>query len=142
MLASPSTRKGRSVVRLDPSVSNDRVVNVEATDGSETVCLATRSARVLIFSVTEANIVSGPAKGVTAIKLDAKDRVLGFALADKMREGLTVRTSRGANQIIRATKYPVTSRGGRGYGILQRGSLDAVIHDEARPVPPVEEIGE
>jgi DNA gyrase subunit A len=142
MLASPSTRKGRSVVRLDPSVSDDLVVNVEATDGSETVCLATRSARVLIFSVTEANIVSGPAKGVTAIKLDAKDRVLGFALANKMREGLTVRTSRGANQIIRATKYPVTSRGGRGYGILQRGSLDAVIHDEARPVPPVEEVGE
>ncbi|MBV8610102.1 MAG: DNA topoisomerase 4 subunit A [Singulisphaera sp.] len=142
MLASPSTRKGRSVVRLDPSVPDDLVVNVEATDGSETVCLATRSARVLIFSVTEANIVSGPAKGVTAIKLDAKDRVLGFALANKMREGLTVRTNRGANQIIRATKYPVTSRGGRGYAILQRGSLDAVIHDEARPVPPVEEVGE
>ena len=142
MLASPSTRKGRSVVRLDPSVPDDLVVNVEATDGSETVCLATRSARVLIFPVTEANIVSGPAKGVTAIKLDAKDRVLGFALANKMREGLTVRTSRGANQIIRATKYPVTSRGGRGYAILQRGSLDAVIHDEARPVPPVEEVGE
>ena len=53
-----------------------------------------------------------------------------------MREGLTVRTSRGATQIVRATKYPVTGRGGRGYGILQRGSLDAVIHDEAQPVPP------
>ena len=82
------------------------------------------AARVLIFPVTEANVVSGPAKGVTAIKLDPKDRVLGFALANKMREGLTVRTSRGASQIVRATKYPVTGRGGRGYGVLQRGSLD------------------
>ena len=117
-------------------------MGVEATDGSENVCLATRSARVLIFPVTEANIVAGAAKGVTAIKLDAKDRVLGFALANKMREGLTVRTSRGATQIVRATKYPVTGRGGQGYAILQRGSLDAVIHDEAEPVPPVEEVGE
>ena len=117
-------------------------MGVEATDGTENVCLATQSARVLIFPVTEANVVAGAAKGVTAIKLDPKDRVLGFTLANRMREGLTVQTSRGATQIIRATKYPVTSRGGRGYAILQRGSLDAVIHDEAQPVPPVEQIGE
>ncbi len=141
-LAPVSTRKGRSVVRLDPAVPDDLVVGVEPTDGTETVCLATRSARVLIFPVAEANVVAGPAKGVTAIKLDAKDRVLGFALANKMREGLQVRTSRGATQFVRATKYPVTSRGGRGYGILQRGSLEAIIHDEARPVPPVEQVGE
>jgi DNA gyrase subunit A len=141
-LASVSTRKGRSVVRLDPLVKDDVVVGVEPTDGTETVCLATRSARVLIFPVTEANVVASAAKGVTAIKLEPKDRVLGFSLANKMREGLTVRTSRGGIQIIRATKYPVTGRGGKGYGILQRGSLDSVIHDEARPVPPVEEVGE
>jgi DNA gyrase subunit A len=137
-----STRKGRSVVRLDPSVSEDKVIGVEPTDGTENVCLATRSARVLIFPVAEANVVAGAAKGVTAVKIDAKDAVIGFALANKMREGLTVRTNRGATQIVRATKYPVTSRGGRGYGILQRGSLDAVIHEEAVPVPPMEQVGD
>ncbi len=139
-LATVSTRKGRSVMRLDPAVSDDLVVGVEASDGSENVCLATRSARVLIFPVSEANVVSAAAKGVAAVKLDPKDRVLGFTLADRKREGLTVRTSRGATQIVRATKYPVTSRGGKGYGILQRGTLDAIIHDEARPVPPVEQV--
>jgi DNA gyrase subunit A len=141
-LASVSNRKGRVIVRLDPMIANDQVVGVEATDGTENVCLATRSARVLIFPVTEANVVAGAAKGVMAIKLDPKDRVLGFALANKMREGLTVRTSRGATQIIRATKYQVTSRGGKGYPILQRGSLDAVIHEEAQPVPPLEQVDE
>ena len=137
-----STRKGRTVVRLDAGVADDKVVGVEVTDGSENVCLATRSARVLIFPVGEANVVASAAKGVTAVKLDANDAVIGFALANKMREGLTVRTNRGATQIVRATKYPVTSRGGRGYGILQRGSLEAVIQDEAVPVPPVEQVGE
>ena len=82
------------------------------------------------------------ARGVTAIKLKADDRVIGFALADRMREGLTVRTNRGATQIVRATKYPVTTRGGLGFGILQRGSLDAIVHDDAQPVPPVDVITE
>ena len=135
-----STRKGRQVMRLDPTISDDRVVGVEISDGTENVCLATRSARVLIFPVSEANIVSGAAKGVAAVKLDSKDRVIGFALADRMREGLTVRTSRGSEQIVRATKYPVTSRGGKGYAILQRGSLDEIVYDEAKPVPPVEQV--
>ena len=96
------------MVRLDPGFKGDLVVGVEATDGSENVCLATRAARVLIFPVTEANIVAGAARGVTAIRLDSKDRVLGFVLANKKREGLTVRTNRGGIQIVRATKYPVT----------------------------------
>jgi len=141
-LAAVSTRKGRLVVRLDPGFTSDVVVGVEATDGSENVCLATRSARVLIFPVTEANIVAGAARGVNAIRLDARDRVIGFVLAGKKREGLTVRTNRGATQIVRATKYPVTSRGGKGYAILQRGSLEAVLPEEAEPVPALEEFSE
>lgn len=140
--AAPSTKKGRAVVRLDAAVQGDAVVGVEVSDGSENVCLATRSARVLIFPVTEANIVSGAAKGVAAIKLDSSDRVIGFALATAKRDGLTVQTNRGSTQIVRATKYPVTGRGGRGYGILQRGSLSAVVQPDAEPVPPVEEVGE
>ena len=141
-LAAVSTRKGRLVMRLDPGFKGDLVVGVEATDGSENVCLATRAARVLIFPVTEANIVGGAARGVTAIRLDSKDRVLGFMLANKKREGLTVRTNRGGIQIVRATKYPVTGRGGKGYAVLQRGSLDSVVPAEAEPVPSLEEIGE
>ena len=141
-LATVSNKKGRVVVRLDSAIKDDAVVGVEATDGSETVCLATTGARVLIFPVTEANVVSSAAKGVMAIKLDAKDRVLGFALANRMREGLTVLTNRGATMVVRATKYPVTGRGGKGYGVLQRGSLDAIVHEEAKPVPSVEEVGE
>ncbi len=50
-------------MRLDPGFKGDLVVGVEATDGSENVCLATRAARVLIFPVTEANIVGGAAQG-------------------------------------------------------------------------------
>ena len=37
---------------------------------------------MLIFPVTESNIVAGAARGVTAIRLDSKDRVIGFLLAN------------------------------------------------------------
>jgi DNA gyrase subunit A len=140
--AAVSTRKGRAVVRLDSEFRDDRVVGVEVSEGNENVCLATRLARVLIFPVSEINVVSGTAKGVTAIRLDAKDRVLGFTLAGTKREGLTVRTSRGGLQTVRVSKYPVVGRGGKGYGILQRGTLDEVVHDEVVPIPPVEQVNE
>ena len=141
-VAPVSNKKGRVVVRLDALFNNDEVVGVESTEGTEKVCLATRNARVLIFPVSEANVVAGAAKGVTAIKLEAKDRVLGFALANKMREGFSAQTNRGTTVVVRATKYPVTARGGKGYGVLQRGTLEAVLHDEAVPVPPLDEVNE
>jgi DNA gyrase subunit A len=141
-VASVSTRKGRQVVRLDAGFPDDRVLGVEASDSSENVCLATRSAHVLIFPVTDVNVVSGVAKGVTAVRLGKDDRVLGFVLAGKKREGLTVKTSRGATQVVRATKYPVTSRGGKGYAILQRGSLETVMPHEVVPIPLPEEVEE
>ncbi len=137
-----STKKGRAVVRLDANLATDKVIGVETTDGSENVCLATRSARVLIFPVADVNVVAGAAKGVTAVKLDSTDVVIGFALANKMREGLKVRTNRGAEQIVRATRYPVTNRGGRGYSILTRGSFDAVIQEEPVPIPSPEQVGD
>ena len=68
--------------------------------------------------------------------------MIGFVLANKKREGLTVQTNRGATQIVRATKYPVTGRGGRGYAILQRGSLECVLPAEAEPVPSLEQVGD
>jgi DNA gyrase subunit A len=139
-VAPVSNRKGRVIVRLDTSFADDLVVGVEPSDGTENVCLATKSARVLIFRVREINVVAGAAKGVTAIKLDRNDRVLGFTLANKKREGLTVQTSRGGIQVVRVTKYPVSSRGGKGHGVLQRGTLAAVLHDDAVPVPPMEEV--
>jgi hypothetical protein len=36
----------------------------------------------------------------------------------------------------------VTSRGGKGYAILQRGSLEAVLPEEAEPVPALEEFND
>jgi len=143
-VAPVSTRKGRQIVRLESGFTGDRVLGVEATEGSENLCVVTAKARLLLFPIREANVVSGLAKGVTAIRLDAKgnDRALAFRLIRHGSETIDVRTNRGAVQSIRASKYPVASRGGKGYAVMQRGSFEEWLRPGPVPVPPPEEIDE
>ncbi|MAE71643.1 MAG: DNA topoisomerase [Gemmatimonadetes bacterium] len=123
--AEPSNRKGRVFVRFDPSVPDDGVVRVMVSDESdeETIALATVWGRALVFYVDEINILKGPGRGVRAIKLNDFDRVLGFNLSTKARDGLEVQTARGRTEIVRTTKYQPTRRGGKGREILKRGKL-------------------
>lgn len=135
----PSNRKGRQFMRPDTTnFDRDEIIGVHASSGRENLCLATHHARVIIFPVWEIPVVAGAAKGVLAIKLGYDDRVLGFVLSDKKREGLTVKTSRGAEQVIRSTKFPVARRGGRGMVVLQRGSFDSIVSEPVEPVPAEE----
>ena len=89
---------------------------------------ATRQARALLCKVNEVNFLSGPGRGVILIKLDKdEDRVLGFIASSGDRDLLTVETTRGAAQTISTGKYSLTSRGGRGRELLQRGEFTRVL---------------
>ena len=56
-----------------------------------------------------------------------QDSVLGFVASTSDRNFLTVETSRGASQNISTAKYGVTSRGGKGRELLQRGRFTRVV---------------
>ena len=77
----------------------------------------------MLFSVTDIPPKSGTVKGVNAIKLDKGDRLIGFALTHKKREGLTVRTNRGRELVIRETSYRPVKRGGKGTPVLRMGQF-------------------
>jgi DNA gyrase subunit A len=128
----PSTRAGRRFARTPEGAE---VVGVSRVSGSETVIAATREARALLCRADEVNYLSGPGRGVILIKLDASDRVLGFIASTGDRDLLTVETSRGAEQTISTTKYDVTSRGGKGRELLQRGQFTRILW----PVPDAPE---
>jgi DNA gyrase subunit A len=128
----PSTRAGRRFARTPEGAE---VVGVSRVTGSETVIAATREARGLLCKVEEINYLSGPGRGVILIKLDKSDRVLGFIASTGDRDLLTVETSRGAEQTISTAKYEVTSRGGKGRELLQRGQFTRVLW----PVPDAPE---
>jgi DNA gyrase subunit A len=138
--ATVSNKKGRAVMRLDAAFPGDKVIAARPTTGEETVSVVTKLARLLVFPIGEVNVVSGVAKGVTAIRLGPKDEVLGVALTVGESERFRVRTGRGAEQVVRPSKYPLTSRGGKGYAILQRGALDGIIEEEVQPVPPQDQV--
>ena len=91
--------------------------------GDENVALATHKGRALLFHISEVPPKASAIRGVNAIKLESGDRVLGFALTQRKRNGLTVWTSRGRELVIRETSYRPTRRGGKGAVVLRVGSL-------------------
>jgi DNA gyrase subunit A len=132
----PSTRAGRRYAR---PAGGSEVVGIARIDGSETIIAATAKARAMLCKVDEINYLSGPGKGVMLIKLNPKeDRVLGFIASVGDRDLLTVETSRGAEQTISTTKYEVTSRGGRGRELLQRGQFTRIVWPELTAPTPLD----
>ena len=104
------------------------MVGVAATTGAETIIVATARARAMLCPVREISFLSGPGKGVILIKLPkGADRVLGFVASKGDRDLLTVETSRGAAQTVSTAKYGVSSRGGKGRELLQRGQFKRVM---------------
>ncbi len=117
-----STKNGRKFMSLGGE--EDAVLAVFLVTGEENIALATERGRVLIFAVSEVPARSGAARGVNAIKLDPKDRVLGFALATRKRQGLRTWTGRGREFIVRETLFKPTSRGGKGTVVVKQGRLE------------------
>jgi DNA gyrase subunit A len=120
-----STRAGR---RFAKAAEGAEVVGVARVEGKETLIAVTRQAHAMLCKVTEVNYLSGPGRGVILIKLDPKDdRVLGFIASRGERDLLVVETNRGAEQTVSSAKYDVTSRGGKGRELLQRGQFSRVV---------------
>jgi DNA gyrase subunit A len=131
----PSTRAGRRYAR--PS-GEAEVTGVARITGREILIAATANARGLLCRADEVNFLSGPGRGVILIKLASKDdRVLGFMASTGDRDLLTVETSRGAEQTISTAKYEVTSRGGKGRELLQRGQFTRVVLPMPDAPPPL-----
>jgi len=121
----PSTRAGRKFARV---ADGAEVVGVTAITGAEIVIAATRQARAMLCKADEVNVLGGPGRGVILIKLQKQDdRLLGFIASTGDRDLLTVETTRGAEQTISTAKYGVTSRGGKGRELLQRGEFTRVV---------------
>jgi DNA gyrase subunit A len=126
----PSTRAGRRFAR--PAQSST-VVGVEVIKGDETIIAATQQARAMLCKAEEVNFLSGPGKGVLLIKLaKGEDSVLGFIASTDDRDLMRVETTRGAEQTISTAKYSVTSRGGKGRELLQRGQFTRVVPQEPK----------
>jgi DNA gyrase subunit A len=134
--ATPSTRAGRRFAKLSEGA---RIVGVEKITGKETLIAASRGRRALLCDASEVSFLSGPGKGVTLLKLDDDDTLIGFRAARGPRDVLTLETSMGGEQRVGTATYETTSRGGRGREIIKRGSLTRVVTEPPAAPPPLDE---
>jgi DNA gyrase subunit A len=121
----PSTRTGRRYAKLSESAS---VVGVALVRGKETLIVASHDKKGLLCSASEVSYLNGPGKGVSLIKLEKEDRVVGFLAARTNDDALVLRTSLGGEQRISPAKFAVTSRGGKGHDVIKRGQFVEVVY--------------
>ncbi|MEN9581814.1 MAG: gyrase subunit, partial [Pseudomonadota bacterium] len=129
--AEPSTRSGR---RYAKPRGEARILGVEVVDGTESVVAVSSKRRALFCPAEEVNYLSGPGRGVTLMKLAADDELLGFKALRSDSDEVVLKTSLGGTQRLRAAKYEVSGRGGKGREVLKRGTFTEWIREA--PTPP------
>lgn len=131
----PSTKSGRKYARPR---ANDEVVLVDVVDGDEQIAVASKKGRALICEVDDVSILSGAGKGVTLIKLQPDDAVLGAAVLASSSDRLSVEKEKGTRLEISTRKYGVVGRGGKGFQLFKRGTLSRAIPPEVDVPPPLD----
>jgi DNA gyrase subunit A len=115
-----TTKAGRRYARPK---DGDEVLGVVACNDGDVVVCATRDGHVLNCKADEIAKLEGPGRGVTVIKTDDDDMVIGF-LSGVKSDVLLVATEKGGKEFeLKADPKQVSSRGGKGHQIVKKASL-------------------
>ena len=103
---------GIIAVRLE---DDDRLVDVEVTDGQSDIVLGTRSGMAIRFDETEVRAMGRTARGVRGITLERQDKVAGVtAVWDADDRDLLTVTEHGYGKRTPLSEYRAQSRNGKG----------------------------
>ncbi|MEM6841335.1 MAG: DNA gyrase subunit A [Bacteroidota bacterium] len=98
---------------------NDRLLDVNLTDGNSEIVLAVRSGRAIRFPEGEVRPMGRNAAGVRGISLDnEEDRVVGMVCLNGTDETLLVVSENGYGKRSDIDEYRITRRGGKGVKTL------------------------
>jgi DNA gyrase subunit A len=118
-----TTKAGRRYARPG---DGDEVLGVVACNDGDTVVCATRSAYVLKCKADEVAKLEGPGRGVTVIKTDDDDQVIGF-LSGVKSDVLKLQTEKSGKSFEEhADPKEAKGRGGKGRQIIKRTTLVVV----------------
>ncbi|MFZ5800035.1 MAG: DNA gyrase subunit A [Candidatus Omnitrophota bacterium] len=97
---------------------DDRLVDVEMTDGKQDILLASKLGKSIRFKEQMVRVMGRQAQGVRALKLDKKDEVIGLEVLPseikKMNLNLLTVTAGGFAKRTDFSEYRLQSRGGKG----------------------------
>jgi DNA gyrase subunit A len=119
-----STRAGRRFAKVE---EGDEIVGVRPAPASGLLAVATRSSHALVCKLEEINLLAGPGRGVTAIKVDDDDAVVGFTVD----EPLVLESTKGKTETVECRVKDAVTRGGKGREIWRKDKVERVV------LPPV-----
>jgi DNA gyrase subunit A len=112
----------------------DELIDVQVTDGSNDIVLATRHGMSIRFHEKDVRDMGRTATGVKGIELDKKDHVIDVVVV-RRKSTLLVVTERGMGKRSELDEYRIQHRGGRGIITLKRNAKtgDIVALKEVLP---------
>jgi DNA gyrase subunit A len=114
------SQRGGGVIAINLR-KGDRLLDVQPSDGTADVVLATRSGRVIRFAEAEVSEVGRVAQGVRGIKLGSGDRMVG-GVVTRHETTLCLVTEKGHVHRVALDEFSVQGRGGLG---MVAAALDA-----------------
>jgi DNA gyrase subunit A len=130
-----STRSGRRFAKV---AEGDEIVGVQPVIGKhDVVAVVTSGGRALLCKASEVAELAGPGRGVTIIKVDEDDGVLGFGVGKDDADEIIIAETEGGKKIALGPGHDsVSGRGGKGRPIAKRTKIVKVTPaggDEPEP---------
>jgi DNA gyrase subunit A len=107
---------GINAINIEPG---DGLIDVQVTDGSNDVVLATRHGMSIRFHEHDVREMGRATTGVRGIELESEDRVIGMVVIRRDATLLVV-TAKGLGKRSELAEYRVQHRGGKGIITLKR----------------------
>ncbi len=120
--AEVTTKAGRRYARPQ---EGDAVIGVAGVRDADVVVTATQSGHVLHCNAEEITKLEGPGRGVTVIKTEDDDHVIGFVAGDK-NATLQLESAAGKAFPQAADRKQVTGRGGKGHQLQRKTTFKVV----------------
>jgi DNA gyrase subunit A len=123
----PSTRAGRKFTRPKPG---DEVIYVAPVFEEDCIACVTKQRRALLCKAEEVSLLAGAGRGVMLIKLQKGDEVVGARVLSYEDDALIAQREGGSEYPISLRKYEVVSRGGKGFQLFTRGTVEGEVYQE------------
>jgi len=105
----------------------DELVDVEVTDGTRDLVIATRGGMTIRFAESEVRQMGRNARGVGAIKLQDGDAVAGMVATGEEGRALLTVTKNGYGKRTKLTEYRRQSRYGKGLIDIKTGGRNGPV---------------
>jgi len=120
-----STRTGRKFAKM---ADGDEIVGVLPCAKKDILAVVTRDSRTMLCAADEITELAGPGRGVTVIKLDDEDQVIGFGLGDEDADTIVrAETDSGKIHKVGPGHDEVIGRGSKGHAIGKRTKIARVL---------------